>query len=70
MPRIDSEKPADGPDPRLIQTGYGQYSVGHRMSTRLRVFIWIVVVVMVALWLAAIWFVMFHKGPIVPLFQL
>jgi len=62
MPRIDSEKPADEPDPRLIQTGYGQYSAGHRMSTRLRVFVWIVVVVMVALWFAAMWYVEFDRG--------
>jgi hypothetical protein len=69
MPHNDSEKPAVEPDPRMIQTGYGQYSEGPRMSTRLRVFVWIVVAVMVALWLAAIWFVMFHTGPM-PLFQL
>ena len=69
MPRIDLEKATDEPDPRLIQTGYGQYSEGHRMSTRLRVFAWIVVVVAVAVWVAAVWFVMFHTGPM-PLFQL
>ena len=69
MPHIDSEKAADEPDPRLIQTGYGQHSAGHRMSTRLRVLVVIVVAALVALWLAAIWFVMFHTGPM-PLFQL
>jgi hypothetical protein len=69
MPRMDSEKATSEPDPRLIQTGYGQYSEGPRMSTRLRVFAWIVVAVAVAVWIAAVWFVMFHTGPM-PLFQL
>jgi hypothetical protein len=69
MPRIDSEKAPGEPDPRLIQTGYGHYTAEHRMSTRLRVFVWIVVAVMLALWFAAIWIVMFHSGPM-PLFQL
>ena len=65
MPRIDSEKAADEPDPRLIQTGYGQYSAGHRMSTRLRVFVWIVVVALVALWLAAVWYAVIQpRGPL------
>ena len=39
------------------------------MSTRLRVLAWIVVVVAVVVWVAAVWFVMFHTGPM-PLFQL
>ena len=61
MPRVDS--PGDEPDLRLIQTGYGQYSAGHRMSTRLRVFVWIVVAALVAVWLAAIWYVVFQPVP-------
>jgi len=65
---MDSGRAAGEPDPRLIQTGYGQYSGGHRMSTRLRVFVWIVVAVAVTIWIAAIWFVMFHTGPM-PLFR-
>jgi hypothetical protein len=69
MPRIDSEEPADEPDPRLIQTGYGQYSAGPRMSTRLRVFVWIVIAVAVVIWIAAIWFVVFQPGPL-PFFPL
>ena len=40
-----------------------------RMSTRLRVFVWIVIAVATVIWLAAIWFVMFHQGAI-PLFRL
>ena len=50
MPRMDSKNATGEPDPRLIQTGYGQYSEGHRMSTRLRVFAWIVVAVAMAIW--------------------
>ena len=64
---MDSGKAAGESDARLI--GYGQYSAGHRMSTRLRVFVWIVVAVAMATWIAAIWFVMFHTGPM-PLFRL
>jgi hypothetical protein len=66
---MDSRKATGEPDPRLIHTGYGQYSAGNRMSTRLRVFAWIVVAVAVAVWIAAIWLVMFHTGPM-PLFRL
>ena len=51
---MDSGKAAGESDPRLIHTGYGQYSAGHRMSTRLRVFVWIVVAVAMATWIAAI----------------
>jgi hypothetical protein len=40
----------------------------HRMSTRLRVFIWLVIAVAAAVWIAAIWFVVFNRGPI-PLFR-
>lgn len=69
MPRIDSEMVAGEPDPRLIHTGYGPYLTGHRMSTRLRVFAWFVIAIAMALWVAAVWLVMFHKGP-VPLFHL
>ena len=61
---MDSGKATGEPDPRLIQTGYGPYSAGHRMNTRLRVFVWIVVAALVALWLAAIWFVVFQPGPL------
>ena len=66
---MDSGKAAGESDPRLIHTGYGQYSAGHRMSTRLRVFVWIVVAVAIAIWIAAIWILMFHTGPM-PLFRL
>jgi type VI protein secretion system component VasF len=59
---MDSRKATGEPDPRLIHTGYGQYSAGNRMSTRLRVFAWIVVAVALAIWVVAIWFVMFHTG--------
>jgi hypothetical protein len=69
MPRIDSERATGEPDQRLIQAGYGQYPTGHRMSTRLRVFSWFVIAIAVIIWIAAVWFVMFHKGPM-PLFQL
>jgi hypothetical protein len=62
---MDSGKAAGESDPRLIHTGYGQYSAGHRMSTRLRVFVWIVVVALVAFWLAAIWYVVIQpKWPL------
>ena len=63
---MESGNATGEPDPRLIQTGYGQYSEGHRMSRRLRVFAWIVVVVAMAIWVAAVWFVMFHTGPMPP----
>ena len=66
---MESGKATGEPVPRLIQTGYGQYGEGHRMSTRLRVFVWIVVAVALAIWIAAIWLVMFHTGPM-PLFRL
>ena len=66
---MDSGKASGEPDPRLIQIGYGQYSAGHRMSTRLRVFAWIVIAIAAAIWIAAVWFVMFHTGPM-PLFRL
>ena len=52
---MNSGKAAGESDPRLIHTGYGQYTAGHRMSTRLRVFVWIVVAVAMAIWIAAIW---------------
>ena len=61
---MDSGKAAGEPDPRLIQTGYGQHSAGHRMSTRLRVFVWIVIAALVVIWLAAIWYVVFQPGPL------
>jgi hypothetical protein len=65
---MDAGKAAGASDPRLIHTGYGRYSAGHRMSTRLRVFVWIVVAVAMAIWIAAIWLLMFHTGPM-PLFR-
>ena len=35
------------------------------MSTRLRVFVWIVVVALVALWLAAVWYAVIQpRGPL------
>ena len=37
---MDSGKAAGESDPRLIHTEYGQHSAGHRMSARLRVFVW------------------------------
>ena len=43
------------------------YLVGaypHRMSTRPRVFVWIVIAVAVAVWIAAVWFVIFQPGPL------
>lgn len=58
MPRIESEKAVGESDSRLIQTS------AERMSTRLRVLVWIVVVAMVVVWLAAIWFVVFQPGPL------
>ena len=58
MPRIESEKAVGESDSRLIQTSI------ERMSTRLRVLVWIVVVAMVVVWLAAIWFVVFQPGPL------
>jgi hypothetical protein len=63
MPRIDSEKPAGESDQHLIQTGYGPRADDlARMSTRLRVFVWIVVAIAVVIWLAAIWYVEFDRG--------
>ena len=59
---MDSGKAAGESDPRLIHTGYGQHSAGHRMSTRLRVFVWIVISIAVLIWLAAIWYVEFDRG--------
>jgi hypothetical protein len=32
------------------------------MSTRLRVFVWIIIAVLVAIWLAALWFVVLHPA--------
>jgi hypothetical protein len=32
------------------------------MSTRLRIFVWIIIGVLVGIWLAAIWFVTIHPG--------
>lgn len=61
MPRIESEKAVGESDSRLIQTSADRIE---RMSTRLRVLVWIVVVAMVVVWLAAIWFVVFQPGPL------
>ena len=65
MPRIDSERAAGESDLHLIQTGYGPRADHfERMSTRLRVFVWIVVAIAVVIWLAAIWYVLFEPGPL------
>ena len=40
------------------------------MSTRLRVFVWIVIAALVALWLAAIWYVVFQPGAPLPFLPL
>ena len=61
MPRIESEKAVGESDSRLIQTSADRIE---RMSTRLRVLVWIVVVAMVVVWLAAILFVVFQPGPL------
>jgi hypothetical protein len=39
-----------------------------RMSTRLRVFVWLVITVAAVVWLAAIWLVIFQPG-LAPLFR-
>jgi len=69
MPRIDSEKLAGESDKGLIQSGYGQPTPYDHMSAPLRAFVWIVVAAAFALWLVAVWVVLFVPKPM-PVFQL
>jgi hypothetical protein len=63
MPDVDSEKPTDELDRRLIQTGHGQPTPYEGMSTPLRAFVWIVVAAAFALWLVAVWIMLFVPKP-------
>ena len=60
-PALSQRRPLASQISRLIQTSADRIE---RMSTRLRVLVWIVVVAMVVVWLAAIWFVVFQPGPL------